>query len=177
DMKAFSPFLVALALLIAFTPCSRAEDNLYFHGELVAEPCVIPPGSEIIPLDFGTVIDKYLYSYQRTLPIPLSIQLAECDLSLGQSLTLTFVGSENSSLPGYLTLGADSIARGVAIGLESLEGEALPLNKRGKKIPLVSGSNQIRLQAYIRGEPLALKNKSIVHGDFSSVVTFNLEYE
>lgn len=176
-MKVFPFFSAAMALLIVFTPHARAEDNLYFHGELVAEPCVIPPGSEIIPLDFGTVIDKYLYSYQRTLPIPLSIQLAECDLSLGQSLTLTFVGSENSSLPGYLTLGADSIARGVAIGLESTEGEALPLNKRGKKIPLVSGSNQIRLQAYIRGEPLALKNKSIVHGDFSSVVTFNLEYE
>lgn len=93
-----------MVLLIALTPHVRAEDNLYFHGELVAEPCVIPPGSEVIPLDFGTVIDKYLYSYQRTLPVPLAIQLAECDLSLGQSLTLTFVGSENGSLPGYLAL-------------------------------------------------------------------------
>ena len=106
----------------------------------------------------------------------MAIQLAECDLSLGQSLTLTFVGSENGSLPGYLALGAGSQARGVAIGLESME-EALPLNQRGEKISLVSGNNQIRLQAYIRGEPLALQHRTIVRGDFSSVVTFNLEYE
>ena len=56
-------FSAVMVLLIALTPHVRAEDNLYFHGELVAEPCVIPPGSEVIPLDFGTVIDKYLYSY------------------------------------------------------------------------------------------------------------------
>ncbi|TWY32307.1 MULTISPECIES: fimbrial protein [Serratia] len=176
-MKDFSFFSAVMVLLIALTPHVRAEDNLYFHGELVAEPCVIPPGSEVIPLDFGTVIDKYLYSYQRTLPVPLAIQLAECDLSLGQSLTLTFVGSENGSLPGYLALGAGSQARGVAIGLKSMEGKALPLNQRGEKISLVSGNNQIRLQAYIRGEPLALQHRTIVRGDFSSVVTFNLEYE
>ncbi|CUZ17754.1 MULTISPECIES: fimbrial protein [Serratia] len=176
-MKVFPFFSAAMALLIVFTPHARAEDNLYFHGELVAEPCVIPPGSEIVPLDFGTVIDKYLYSYQRTLPIPLSIQLAECDLSLGQSLTVTFVGSENGSLPGYLALDTGSQARGVAIGLESMEGKSLPLNKRGEKISLVSGNNQIRLQAYIRGEPLALQSRTIVRGDFSAAVTFNLEYE
>ncbi|BEN27509.1 fimbrial protein [Serratia marcescens] len=176
-MKVFPFFSAAMALLIVFTPHARAEDNLYFHGELVAEPCVIPPGSEIIPLDFGTVIDKYLYSYQRTLPVSLAIQLAECDLSLGQSLTVTFVGSENGSLPGYLALDTGSQARGVAIGLESMEGKSLPLNKRGEKISLVSGNNQIRLQAYIRGEPLALQSRTIVRGDFSAAVTFNLEYE
>ncbi|HHK5889425.1 TPA: fimbrial protein [Serratia marcescens] len=176
-MKVFPFFSAAMALLIVFTPHAQAEDNLYFHGELVAEPCVIPPGNEIIPLDFGTVIDKYLYSYQRTLPIPLAIQLAECDLSLGQSLTVTFVGSENGSLPGYLALDTGSQARGVAIGLESMEGKSLPLNKRGEKISLVSGNNQIRLQAYIQGEPLALQSRTIVRGDFSAAVTFNLEYE
>ncbi|BEO10533.1 TPA: fimbrial protein [Serratia marcescens] len=176
-MKVFPFFSAAMALLIVFTPHARAEYNLYFHGELVAEPCVIPPGSEIIPLDFGTVIDKYLYSYQRTLAVPLAIQLAECDLSLGQSLTVTFVGSENGSLPGYLALDTGSQARGVAIGLESMEGKSLPLNKRGEKISLVSGNNQIRLQAYIRGEPLALQSRTIVRGDFSAAVTFNLEYE
>ena len=165
-----------MVLLIALTPHVRAEDNLYFHGELVAEPCVIPPGSEVIPLDFGTVIDKYLYSYQRTLPVPLAIQLAECDLSLGQSLTLTFVGSETAACPAIWHWrrqpGQRRCHRSGKHG-----GKALPLNQRGEKISLVSGNNQIRLQAYIRGEPLALQHRTIVRGDFSSVVTFNLEYE
>lgn len=42
-MKVFPFFSAAMALLIVFTPHARAEDNLYFHGELVAEPRVIPP--------------------------------------------------------------------------------------------------------------------------------------
>ncbi|OQV64805.1 exotoxin, partial [Serratia nematodiphila DZ0503SBS1] len=56
-----------------------------YRGELVAEPCVIPPGEENIELDFGTVIDKYLisiaYGGER-----VSIQLTECDLSLGETV-------------------------------------------------------------------------------------------
>lgn len=76
-----------------------AVENMYFHGALVAEPCVIPPGKEVLQLDFGTIVDKYLYMSQRTPGMPLVIQLAECDLSLGKTVLLTFSGSESLGLP------------------------------------------------------------------------------
>ncbi|MGO2465654.1 MAG: fimbrial protein, partial [Serratia proteamaculans] len=35
----------------------------------------------------------------------------------------------------------------------------------------------INLQAYVKGEPEAIQNKSIGRGTFSAVTTFTLEYE
>lgn len=43
---------------------------MYLQGALVAEPCVIPLSDEEITLDFGTIIDKYLYLNTRTFLMP-----------------------------------------------------------------------------------------------------------
>lgn len=53
----------------------------------------------------------------------------------------------------------------------------MPLNRAGDKFSLASGSIGIRLQAYVRGEPEAIANKTIGRGAFSAVATFSLEYE
>lgn len=154
-----------------------AEGNMRFHGALVAEPCVIPPGEENLQLDFGTVIDKYLYLNQRTQGQPLEIHLTACDLSLANTLTVTFSGNENLKLPGLLALDAASQAHGIAIGMETAEGKPLPLNKAGKKYPLAAGSNRIAFKAYVQGEPEAIAKETIERGPFSAVATFRLEYE
>ncbi len=58
---------ICMGLLLAGASGSAlAADNMYFHGALVAEPCTLRPGDEDIRLDFGSVIDKYLYTYGRT---------------------------------------------------------------------------------------------------------------
>ncbi len=156
---------------------AAAEENMRFHGTLVAEPCVIPPGEEEIQLDFGTIVDKYLYLNTRTHSQPFALHLAECDLSLGNTVSITFSGTENAKLPGLLALDGGSSASGVGIGLETQEGKALPLNSASEKFRLSAGSNMINLQAYVKGEPEAIQNKSIGRGTFSAVTTFTLEYE
>ncbi|HIE3988120.1 fimbrial protein [Serratia nevei] len=154
-----------------------AADNLRFSGALVAEPCVIPPGQETIALNFGSVVDKYLYTNQRTPGMPFSINLAECDLSLGKTVTVTLSGSESAVLPGLLALAPGSQASGIAIGLESTAGEVLAINSPGSKMSLSSGGTTIRLQAYVRAEPDAIANKKLVRGTFNATATFTLEYE
>ncbi|MFP7326998.1 fimbrial protein [Serratia marcescens] len=156
---------------------TNAADNLRFSGALVAEPCVIPTGQEVVTLDFGSVVDKDLYLNQRTPAVPFDINLIECDVSLGAALTLTFLGNESRSLPGYLALTAGSRAGGVAIGLENADGKMLPLNKQGDKINLAPGNNRIGLRAFLQGEPQALKNKTISRGEFSAALTFGLDYQ
>ncbi|WP_442801771.1 fimbrial protein [Serratia rubidaea] len=156
---------------------AAADENMRFEGTLVAEPCVIPPGEELIRLDFGTIVDKYLYLNGRTLSQTFSLHLAECDLSLGNTVAVTFSGAENARLPGLLALDGGSSASGVAIGLENLDGTALPLNNASKKYRLAAGSNLIALQAYVRGEPQAIADKTIGRGEFSATATFSLEYE
>lgn len=168
--------LLAAALLLAGEG-ALAANNLRLHGALVAEPCVIPPGDEEIVLDFGTIIDKYLYLNTRTPGQKFEIRLAECDISLGKTVAITLLGTESLALPGLLAISAGSQAKGIAIGLETLEGKALPMNKTGGKYDLQGGGNILALQAYVRGEPQAIESKKIVRGGFGAVATFRLEYE
>ncbi|CAI0775086.1 Fimbria A protein precursor [Serratia entomophila] len=151
--------------------------NISYTGNLVTDPCTILPGDEEIQLDFGTVIDKYLYLNSRTLGQPFEIRLAECDLELGKTVKVTFTGTENTALPGLLAIDAASEATGIAIGLETLEAKPLWLNKESGDYPLQAGNSRIALKAYVRGEPKAITDKTIGRGPFSAVATFNLEYE
>ncbi|RLM04388.1 exotoxin [Gibbsiella quercinecans] len=170
--------LLAAMLLAASGHAAAANgENMYFHGTLVAEPCVIPPGEEEIALDFGTIVDKYLYLNTRTLSRPFTLHLTECDTSLGNTVTVTFSGTENSHLPGLLAIDSGSAASGIAVGLETQDGQALQLNKATSKYQLTDGSNTISLQAYVQGEPDAITNKTIGRGTFSAVATFSLAYE
>lgn len=168
--------LLGGTMLISSLPL-QAEDNMRFHGALVAEPCLIAPGDEQIDLDFGTVIDQYLYLNTRTRGQEFIIRLTSCDLNIGKMVKVTFSGTENINLPGLLAINSTSQAYGIAIGLESSDGKLLALNKTGKSYPLASGSNTITMRAYVQGEPDAIKNKHIERGPFSAVATFGLDYE
>ncbi|MGK9009925.1 fimbrial protein [Serratia marcescens] len=165
-----------LALLLCSSPV-MAVDNMRLHGALVAEPCVIPPGDETVVLDFDTVIDKYLYLNSRTPGQTFELHLAQCDLSLGNTVRVTFSGTESAALPGLLALSGASQAGGIAIGMETQQGEPLPVNQQGKAQALVSGANTLTARAYVQGEPEALNHKTIARGPFSAMATFSLEYE
>jgi len=164
-------------LLAAGHVIAAPEDNMKFSGTLVAEPCVIPAGEENIPLDFGSVIEKYLYANQRSKSQPFTIHLAECDPAVASTVSVTFSGTEDTNLPGFLALDPGSSAAGVAIGLETESGEALPLNQRSAVSELVSGDNFLNWEAYVQGEPDALSGKSITSGEFMATATFSLDYE
>lgn len=166
-----------IGLMLILSQPALAADNMRFHGALVAEPCIIPPGDEKITLDFGTVIDKYLYLNTRTNSQPFDIRLTECDLSLGKTVKVTFSGKENPMLPGLLELEAGSQANGIGIGMETQEGTPLPLNKPGPGFGLVSGANTLTLRAYVQGEPKAITDQTIERGPFNAIATFSLEYE
>ncbi|BEM33749.1 fimbrial protein [Serratia marcescens] len=166
-----------LLLTLGVNGAAHAVDNLRMHGALVAEPCVIQPGDEDVELDFGTLVDKYLYLNQRTQGQPFELRLTECDLSLGKTVSITFKGTENAQLPGLLALAASSQARGIAIGMETPQGQPLSLNSAGGKYPLQNGSTVIGVQAYVRGEPEAIAKRTIGRGAFSAIATFSLDYQ
>lgn len=171
-----SALLLAQAIF-AVPAMAAAGDNVRLHGALVAEPCVIPPGEEEIALNFGSIIDKYLYQNSRTIGQPFTIHLTDCDQSLGQTVKVSFTGTENAVLPGLLAIDGSSGASGIAIGLETERAVPLPLNKASGTYPLQSGDNLIGLKAFVQGEPAAIANRTIDLGAFSAVATFNLEYE
>ncbi|RUT37078.1 type 1 fimbrial protein [Pseudomonas sp. PAMC 29040] len=172
------PYALGLVLALALVHNASAQGkNVRLHGTLVAEPCVIAPGGESVTLDFGTVIDKYLYTNQRTHGQPFDIRLTECDVSLGRTVKMTFSGIENPHLAGLLAIDGASQASGIAIGMETPGGQKLPLNKPDQGVRLVNGNNTLTVHAYVQGEPDAIANNSIERGPFNAIATFNLEYE
>ncbi|WP_420029335.1 fimbrial protein [Serratia fonticola] len=169
---------VALLLLLgcALTP-GRAE-TVNFDGTLIEDACEVYPGDEAVELDFGTVIDKYLYLNTRTHSQPFAIRLINCDLALGREVKVTFSGTESAALPGRLALDGTSQASGVAIGLETAGGAPLALNTGKYTQALQTGSNNtVNLKAYVQGEPLALQSRTVGRGAFTATATFMLEYE
>ena len=169
------------ALFVALLSCSSfmlaITNNLKLHGFLVEEPCIIKPGDEAILLDFGNVPDKNLYAYGRTTSEAFSINLIECDTSIGNSVNITFSGTPSIPLPGYLALQDSSSASGFAIGIEDDAGLLLPINEIGEKLPLSDGATQLKFKAYLKGEPSAISQQQIKRGPFNAIATFKLDYE
>lgn len=168
--------LVFIALLIFCGKPARAGDNnLNFDGTLVADPCTLDPSTTDIELDFGTVIDKYLYLNTRTHSQPFVIRLLDCDLTLGKMVNFTFSGTPDKELNDLLALSRGP-ASGVAIGIELPDGKLLPLNKPTPGFELMTGTTELIFKGFVQGEPTALQNHSIVRGEFTAVTTFTLDY-
>ena len=173
--------VIATLTISAATACLlashiQAADNLSFKGVLVAQACTIRPGDELIAVEFSDISTASLYLNTRTPGVPFYIHLQDCDTQIADSVTVTFSGAENAELPGLLALATGSVARGIAIGLETVTDQPLPLNVPSPEQGLNDGDNVIALKAYVRGEPTAIANESIRKGRFVANSTFTLAY-
>lgn len=170
--------LYALGIVMAMGSGIRSaqaiDNNLHFSGTLVSEPCNLDPQTSDILVDFGSIVDKYLYANARTKSIPFVVKLTDCDTSLGNKATLTFKGTENTALPGLLAV--TGAATGIAIGMEASDGSALPFNAPTPEYTLAKGTNSFTLGVYVQAEPLAIAQQTITQGDFTATATFELAY-
>ncbi|MDI6426014.1 fimbrial protein [Cronobacter dublinensis] len=165
-------------LVLALSGSAYAvEDNVHFSGALVSEPCTLPEADTDIQLDFGSVVEKYLYQYQRTKSQPFSIHLAECNPAILSSVSVTFQGTADMELTNMLALDASSSAKGVAIGLELADGTPLVINKASPFTALTNGSNTLTFNAFVQAQPTILANKTLAAGDFTAISSFILAYQ
>lgn len=166
-------FLMLTNMSVSFS----MTNNLTMYGTLVDEPCIIAPGDEAVSLNFGNVPDKNIYAYGRTGNEVFNIRLSQCDISIGQFVSVTFEGSENKKLPGYLSVSTSSPQPGFAIGIETLEGEFVPLGKKTDNISLNKNETSLKFKAHLKGEAEAIANHTLNIGSFNAAATFKLNYE
>lgn len=77
---------------------AAVEDNLYFSGTLVNEPCVLAVEDELLELDFQSVVDKTLYLNGRTAGKAITLRLQNCQLGTGKSkVNITFSGGPKAA--------------------------------------------------------------------------------
>lgn len=176
-MKTMMLIPVALAGTLFFTGARAEENNVHFSGALVAEPCTLPDTETDIHLDFGSVIEKSLYQYQRTKSQPFTIHLEACDPALMKTVSVTFTGTADDELTTLLALDPTSDAKGVAIGLEMPNGSPLGINKAAPWQQLTAGNNSLTFNAYVQIKPQALSMKTVTPGVFSAISNFVLSYQ
>lgn len=171
--------LSALVTLCAWTPgyAKTVADNVKFSGILVALPCTIPDSDQKIPVNMGTINAHDLYLDQTMERVPFVLHLNDCDISLSSKVSLTFTGTEDLALPGFLGIDSGSGASGIAVGLEDSTGKQIKLNEATGAYSLLQGNNEVALQAYIAGEPEAIRSRAIETGNFSAIATLELNYE
>ena len=175
--RANRPILLALMLMpFMMSKQVQAADNLNFIGNLVAVPCTLRPGDDAVTLDMSEISTHYLYANSRTIGKQFNIHLEGCDTSISDSVTTTFSGTPSPALPGLLALDGSSVAKGIALGIETSANLPLPLDTPSEEHTLIDGNNIIAFKAYVRGEPQAIVDKSIRAGVFTAVSTFKLDY-
>lgn len=176
-MSKWAMNLGAWIISVWLPPIQAAEDNLYFSGTLVNEPCMLAEGDKLIEIDFKSVIDKDLYLNGRTQGQPIELHLQNCDLDVGKRMvSITFSGNESTEPPGFLMMRSTSV-QGLLVGLETMGGVQLPLNKTHRIGELTRGENLISFNTYLQGEPKTLANRTLGQGDFGASLTFALSYE
>lgn len=169
-------YLIFSYLLLA-APFCWAQPDVNFSGTLVEEPCTMAPEDSDIVVDFSSVVTRYLYANTRTLPQVFRIHLLDCDISLGNVASVQFTGDEDAEQTGMLAAGQNSTAQGIAIGIETLRGVLIPINKPSPNFSLTQGDNTIYLSAFVQASADAIKNKTITPGTFTSIATFEISYD
>ncbi|WP_244637253.1 fimbrial protein (plasmid) [Pantoea agglomerans] len=168
---------MALLMLTAGSAVAGGE-NVKFSGTLVALPCTIPDSDRPIRVPMGNINAHDLYLHQAMPRIPFILHLQDCDTQIAGRVSVTFSGVEDAALPGYLAVdGGQSEASGIGIGLENSNGEQIKVNQATASYALLSGNNELGFQAFIAGEPEAVKERSIQTGNFSAAAILEVSYE
>lgn len=157
--------------LLIYSASAFSDTDVVFDGVLIAEPCSISPSSEEQVVDFKNIPSKTFISNNRTVPEKFGLQLKECDLSLGQTVTVSFKGRESDNAAGNFATDGD--AKGISIALEDSKGNPVHPNQPAEAISLNEGDTLLEYNAYIQADDYS----RVDFGDFTSSVTFSFEYE
>lgn len=172
-------FLISAYILLAMPLSGGADVKVYFSGTLVDDACTVEVGSEgdNQVVDLKSIITKYLYINKSSYPEKFSIHLKECDTSISEKATLTFLGTEDGEQPGLLKMeGTTMPISGVAIKIEEDDGTLLPVNTASRKQKILDGQTVFSYQVSVQASDEAIAKKSVTTGEFSSTVTFRIDY-
>lgn len=168
-------FWLHLALLSILLPGFAEAVDLRVSGDLVAEPCVVNVDSIERQVKFNSIPSRNFYLHSRSAPENFVIVLEQCDVDIAKNVSISFTGDDDSEQPGLLAVTGE--AKGIAILLETEQGELVSINHGKTKFTLRKGITTLEMKAYLQASQKSIINHSIKEGEFSATAIFNLEYE
>lgn len=172
---------VALWLCSALPLTAQAanSNDIQYSGTLIALPCTVDPIYENFGVNFGGNINSrdLVDGQRRYSQQDILFHLTDCDTSLGNTISAKFSGVSTTA-NGLLNVDAGSQASGIAVGLETSGGVALPINNAqvDPVIPITQGEMTIRIRSYLQAVEGATV-ESIDPGFFQATLTYTLIYQ
>ncbi|EAA9231910.1 type 1 fimbrial protein [Salmonella enterica subsp. enterica serovar Give] len=175
--------VLIFALLTALVqPVSGLASELRFKGNLLDRPCQLDPSSAAQEVTFMDTASHIYHVWPgKSYEEEFQIKLVNCYVTtMGKTVELTFKGTEEPKLPGYLQV--SGVNRGkLGIGIIDTDGSSLlKLNKvhnheQGNRVD--KDSVTLDFRAFVQATSEAITNKSVQTGDYSSTATFELLYK
>ncbi|MEY0878425.1 fimbrial protein [Providencia manganoxydans] len=175
------PMSVALCFCGALPSVILAanSNDIQYSGTLIALPCTVDPIYENFGVDFGGNINSkdLLDGQRRYSKEDILFHLTDCDTSLGSAISAKFSGVSVTA-NGLLNVDTGSLASGIAVGLETPSGVALPINNAQVEplMPITNGEMTIRVRSYLQAVEGASVDM-IEPGFFTATLTYTLVYE
>lgn len=175
---ALSVVLCSYSVLPSVAQAANSND-IQYSGTLIALPCTVDPNFENFGVDFGGNINSkdLLDGQRRYSKEDILFHLTDCDTSLGSAISAKFSGVSVTA-NGLLNVDAGSQASGIAVGLETPSGVALPINNTHVEpvIPITQGEMTIRIRSYLKAVE-GITADDIQPGFFTATLTYSLIYE
>lgn len=136
-------------------------------------PCVLAPDSMDQIFNLGQIADSALLANNGTgksSPQAFSIRLDMCDVSVQDTVNVTFTGVPGKD--GRLAI--TGMAAGASVGINDASGQALPIGMVSKSFKLQNGSNTLSFSTYLQGDGVP---ENIKPGDYYASVNFALSYQ
>lgn len=150
---------------------NAADGMVNFKGSIVDAPCSISGDSTDQTVDLGAVSSVSLESNGTSTPQNFQIDLKDCALKTGGSVTTTFTGAASKAHPD--NLGITGKAAGASIVITDGAGTPIKLGSANTAQKLSDGDNKLRFSAYLQGDG----SSDVTAGDFTSIADFTLAYQ
>lgn len=152
----------------------QGHGKIKFEGTVIEAACSIDAKSIDQTIQMGAIAAHALDKNGKSTPVDFSIQLHDCDTSMGGTATVAFNGIAGDKGAGldqaFATTG--TAGGGVGVVITDLGGVAIAPNSQSSAINLADGDNKLEFQAYVLGS-----QSSVIPGAFSSVANFVMDYQ
>ncbi|TNV22522.1 type 1 fimbrial protein [Buttiauxella sp. B2] len=153
----------------------EGHGKITFKGSIIEAACSIDAKSLDQSIQLGAISKKHLGGGGKSTPVPLSIQLHDCDTDTAKTATVTFNGTKGDDKEG-LSSGFAVTGQGAGVGvvITDLGGNVIAPGGASEVFNINDGDNELEFQAYVQG---ASASASVIPGSFQSVANFVMSYQ
>ncbi|MEL0552569.1 MULTISPECIES: fimbrial protein [Enterobacteriaceae] len=175
----FSLVLQVMGMLLVV---GDGRADVVFNGNLLDRPCHVDTASLTQDVTFREAAAPLFWIWPaKGYEEPLRIGLVNCYASsLGKVVRLTFRGPGETDLPGYLAVSGVNAGR-LGIGILDTDGRSLlklgDAHHQGAGDVVTGKTLMLNFRVFTQATPAAIAQKSVVPGDYSAMVTFELNYQ